>query len=525
MEEDLNNLESIQSPKSTDRVSKKETIVSIDQNKYHSEAISSNPDQFPSVANLRIPNPDKIEPFQIIDNDGETLAASRKVEQAGSKTFHDGLKALGPEASEEDKARYQIEYMERKAGSNACTILIKTGIAENQEISWNEAVQAITQLPLNLQLSIIGNGLLSGANQFSNEQHERSAGSIIGTVQGVGSVAYNLAQIADFSAYCILGDARALEMGDKLGEAIGKTIVSGIRIYEAADKYLFDIGFNGDYSKPFSDVICVGIALDKQWCQLPPREQERFKSELIAQMVADGFVGYAGAQSIVNARTYLEVLDTIALRAAEQSGQRIGNLKKTIDTIKNQITSLLAPQLELAGGGKIKMRDFQHIKEDLALKMEGPPASKAFRGDDNFRSKVDEIGRPKTHLNEDGDLVPADLVGIFKGKPVDVLDHVCPYYANNAKTFSPFISLSLRENVAIRFGNERIIVNIEALRKAVSKGEVIGTDIIEHAELLELVKQSRKSKEQKTLAISTIIAEREMLVRGAIPARFLEIGK
>jgi len=370
MKEEISDVERIKSPKSSDRVSQTETIRSFEQNKDHAEALAANPDQFPSVANLRVPNADQIEPFQIIDDKGKTLAASRKVEQAGSNSFHEGLKALAPEASDEDKAQYQIEHIERKEGSRDSKVLIKTGIAESSKIRWYEEGQSISQLPLSLQLSLIGNGLMSGANQFRNEQHERSAGSVIGAVQGIGSVAYNLAQIADFSAYCILGDARALEMGDKFGEAVGKSIVSGIRLYEAADEYLFKIGFNGDYSKPFNDVINVGLALNKQWCQLPSREQERLKSELIAQIVADGFVSYAGATSIGKAETYLEVLDTIALEAARQSGRQIGNLTKTIDTIKNQITSLLSPQLEAAGIGKLKMPELQHIKDDLALKME-----------------------------------------------------------------------------------------------------------------------------------------------------------
>ena len=413
MEEEIIKPEKTESPKSTDRVSKTETISSGEQNKNYAQALESNPDQFPSIANLRIPNADQIEPFQIVDGDKQ-IAASRKTEQVGSKTFHDGLKTLGPDASDEDKAQYQIDYINRKAGSNDSTILIKTGITQDQEIGWYEAGQAIAQLPLGLQLSIIGNALLSGANQLAYEQHERSAGSVIGAVQGIGSVAFNLATIADFCAYCILGDDRALDMGDKFGEAIGKTLVSGVRLFQAADKYLYDIGFNADYSKPFCDVICVGMTLNESWNQLSPREQERLKSELISQMVADGFVGFTAAQSLNKSKTYLEVLDAIATQAIENSGRTPGNLQKTIDTIKNQITSLLSPQLELAGGGKIKIRDLQYIKEELVLKMEGTPSSKAYRGDTDFHSKFDKHGRPKSHINEAGDLVPADINGEIK---------------------------------------------------------------------------------------------------------------
>lgn len=67
------------------------------------QALASNPDQFPSMANLAIPGRENIEPFQIVE-DGKTIAATRLVEQVGSNTFHDGLKALGNNASEEEKA-------------------------------------------------------------------------------------------------------------------------------------------------------------------------------------------------------------------------------------------------------------------------------------------------------------------------------------------------------------------------------------------------------------------------------------
>ncbi len=524
MEEEINKLETPESLKSNDRVSHRETISSIEQNKEHIQALASNPDQFPSIANLQIPNRDLIEPFQIVDGEKQ-IASSRtiKSEQAGSITFHDGLKALGPDATDEDKAQYQIEYIERKAGTNDSSLLIKTGITQNQELGWYEAGQAIAQLPFNLQLSIIGNVLMSGANQIAYEQHERSAGSIIGTVQGIGSVAFNLASIADFSAYCILGDERALEMGDKFGEALGKTLVSGIRLFQAADKYLYDIGFNQDYSKPFIDVISVGMALNESWSQLPPREQERLKSELIAQMVADGFIGHTGTQTLTKAKSYLEFLDAIALKAVENSGCSLGNIQKTIDTVKVQITSLLSPQLELAGAGKIKMRDLEQIKEDLALKMAGKQSSKAYRGDSDFHAKFDKNGLLKSHINEAGDLVPADIKGLFNGKPVDIMEHICDFHFQEQKAHSPFISLSTVGELTSRFGNQKLKVDLTALRAAIKDGSLTGTELIEHPDLLRLIDNSSFDLNFKKMAKMFVQGDKEMLAKGPIPARFLEI--
>ncbi len=143
MEEEIIKPEKTESPKSTDRASKTETISSGEQNKNYAQALESNPDQFPSIANLRIPNADQIEPFQIVDGDKQ-IAASRKTEQVGSKTFHDGLKALGPDASDEDKAQYQIDYMNRKAEAEckSSSMLFKLN-AEYTDIQVTPGIQSI----------------------------------------------------------------------------------------------------------------------------------------------------------------------------------------------------------------------------------------------------------------------------------------------------------------------------------------------------------------------------------------------
>ncbi len=108
-----------------DNVSRKESIGDKEQNLQHREAVDSNPDRFESVASLRVPNKDEIEPFQIVDG-GQTIAASRKVDkqEAGSgESFFEGLRALNmPEdASQEEKDRLQadwsINYIEEKARS------------------------------------------------------------------------------------------------------------------------------------------------------------------------------------------------------------------------------------------------------------------------------------------------------------------------------------------------------------------------------------------------------------------------
>ena len=184
-----------------------------------------------------------------------------------------------------------------------------------------------------------------------------------------------------------------------------------------------------------------------------------------------------------------QLLDDLAASGIDKAGK---SSKKLAESIGKHVDDLLQPELEVAGVGKMKMKDIPRVtKDDLALKMEEQRPRKAYRGYDNFKSKIDENGRPKSHINEQGDLVPANSEGIFNGKPVDAVDHVLGFLFSDAKSYSPYISLSLKEGVAIRFGNEKITVNIEALRKAVSLGELPSTEIIEHADLLEIILKFR----------------------------------
>jgi hypothetical protein len=67
--------------------------------------------------------------------------------------------------------------------------------------------------------------------------------------------------------------------------------------------------------------LAVGEILNQQWNELPPREQERRKYELLSQMVADGAIGVAGMRAVGKAGKFTEVLDTLAEQACK-SGRR-----------------------------------------------------------------------------------------------------------------------------------------------------------------------------------------------------------
>ncbi len=129
-----------------------------------------------------------------------------------------------------------------------------------------QAFRELANVPLEKQIEIIGLALSAGVDQYLLEQRQRALGSLVGTVEGIGHIAEGFAKIADFGAALILGDnERAGQMGAEFGQSIGETIVSGVRLFQASEVYLNELGASGDYSKPFRDLAMVGSALNERW--------------------------------------------------------------------------------------------------------------------------------------------------------------------------------------------------------------------------------------------------------------------
>lgn len=269
---------------------------------------------------------------------------------------------------------------------------------ENTTNGWLEAGRRISELPLDKQLEVIGSGLMAGYEQYQTDERERTWGRIVGTTEGLGAVAVNLATIAEFTCDCIAGNKkRAAERGEEFGKAIGETVVSGIKLFQDADAYLFKVGFDGDYGRPFKDLAHLGMALNDRWSHLPPREQERVKYKLITEMAADGLIGAGGAKAIGKAKVFTEVLDAIALEAKTATKATTKGIKRAAKALGDAVDNLTQPEVEIAGVGKVKYpRDF------------GKPADKPLTH--VLMSQTDDLGgaaRPGRLLinGKDGSLI------------------------------------------------------------------------------------------------------------------------
>jgi len=277
------------------------------------------------------------------------------------------------------------------------SVLLDIGVSKGDSApaNWLEAGQMIAQLPIEQQFTVIGTALSEGFKQYTYEERERQIGQLIGTVQGVGDVLQFYASISDF-AYDIIArrEDRLQERGAKFGEALGKTIVAGIGFFKLAHDYCYNIGYSGDYYKPFRDVVSLGSAIDATWKSLPPREQERIKAQLITNLIADGLVTKSGGRAILTLPKMTEILDALALEAKASAA----SLKNVSAKAANHITKALddifkfppgagglRPAYSMAGGAPDLLQGVKEVSKGWRDKLDN--LVNAMSGDKKERLK------------------------------------------------------------------------------------------------------------------------------------------
>ncbi|MBZ0187884.1 MAG: hypothetical protein K8F91_16680, partial [Candidatus Obscuribacterales bacterium] len=322
--------------------------------------------------------------------DGPNKKAALKAARESQKEFFPG--SYEHTAHDHDAGTFQIPQNTVETHSDG-SVMLKINVSEtviNSEETtegWLEAGRRISELPLDKQLEVIGSGLKAGYDQYQHDEQEHAWGRLIGTVQGAGEVAVNLAKVADYSAALILGDKeKAGQAGAEFGEALGKTIVGGVRLFQAAQNYSYEVGYTGDYATPFRDIATIGQALDQQWSRLPPREQERLKLQLATEVVGSVALP-AGAMKLAKAERFTVMIEEAGLLA-----RQIGTENKAVNAIE-KLTKPLTDRLHMPEVPEnLRHLELQKASPELIRNMEhkGRDILIAQPGTDEFRYLISE---------------------------------------------------------------------------------------------------------------------------------------
>ncbi|MER6250805.1 hypothetical protein ABT224_05370 [Streptomyces sp. NPDC001584] len=105
------------------------------------------------------------------------------------------------------------------------------------------------------------------------------------------------------------------------------------------------------------------------------------------------------------------------------------------------------------------------------------------RQDDDFYSELNSRGQRKSHLNENGDLVPANPEG-----QASIVDHVVG--RDPKKSDSPYTSLSSDGADTKDFGNGKIKIDLPRLEQDIASGRAQGVSIHSPADVQSAIQAS-----------------------------------
>ncbi|PFJ84730.1 type VII secretion protein, partial [Bacillus cereus] len=148
------------------------------------------------------------------------------------------------------------------------------------------------------------------------------------------------------------------------------------------------------------------------------------------------------------------------------------------------------------------------------------------RGEDYLKAATRPNGIGKPHIGENGNLIPANKEGMYKGRQVTVTEHILGGYRRGAKHNSPYTSFSINPEVASNYGKNIIDIDLPALRKGIREGEVTDVAILSPKQIDRLIKQDSATTDHwKNLALNWTKRDTEYLIRGEIPSKYFNIKK
>ncbi len=147
-----------------------------------------------------------------------------------------------------------------------------------------------------------------------------------------------------------------------------------------------------------------------------------------------------------------------------------------------------------------------------------------FRGDDLQYSSKRPNGISKSYVNSSGDLMPANVEGMYHGREVTVIEHVLGGFRKGAKANSPYTSFSSDQGISNKYGDSTIKVDVARLGNDIRSGQIKDVEILSPQQVLDAIKSDiRESSYWKNLALKWAQRDNEYLIKGVIPQEYITI--
>ncbi|MGE6539610.1 pre-toxin TG domain-containing protein [Bacillus luti] len=184
--------------------------------------------------------------------------------------------------------------------------------------------------------------------------------------------------------------------------------------------------------------------------------------------------------------------------------------------------------LERTGAGVMVFAGLTPVEKGIKLLKGGKKVFTAtknlLRSDDYLRSIKNAKGIKKSYINESGNLIPANKEGMYKGRQVTVTEHILGGYRKGAKNNSPYTSFSPNNGATVKYGDNSIELDFNALRTAIRNGDIKDVAILKPKQIERLIEQDRLTTPHwKKLALKWTKRDNEYLIKGEIPKDYFRI--
>ncbi len=236
---------------------------------------------------------------------------------------------------------------------------------ENNFEGWMRVADQLAKLPLDQQLQLLSDVSTAAGDTARRIVIEGTIGAIVGPTEAVGHFLENLAHTTDFVGAILKNDrAAAAEYGDKFGTSLAKAVVNGRDFIFGTGNYLGSLGeaaYFGDNTKILRDADNLMRQLDREWAQLPVKEQTRILTALGTEFYLEKLTpstGHDGLEKLFSAEKIerfeagekvtgvLKLLGTGVKESHERSTHERSELKnEELTSVRSEyaVRGLLAP--------------------------------------------------------------------------------------------------------------------------------------------------------------------------------------